>query len=104
MHSALPVRLLVDHTQVYILTDCEGGNPFSVPRVVGSLPQVAVDLGKKPQNQLNKALILKWLSCLVTLGDQFNEALILKWLSCLVTLGDQFNKALILKWLSCLVT
>ena len=44
--------LLVDDTQTYILTDCEGGNSVSAPGVGGNVPLVAVDLVKS----LNKKL------------------------------------------------
>ena len=32
------LRLLVDDTQAYILTDCKGGNPVSAPGVGGNGP------------------------------------------------------------------
>ena len=41
--SALTTRLLVDDTNVYILTDCERCNPISAPRVGGNVPLVIVE-------------------------------------------------------------
>ncbi len=36
------------HAYMYILTDCEGGIPVSVPGVGGNKPLVTVDLGQQP--------------------------------------------------------
>ena len=47
VHSALPSRLLVEHTFCYILAGYEWGNPVSAPGEDGILPLVAVNLGRQ---------------------------------------------------------
>ena len=47
VHSALPTRLLLDHTHAYTLKDCEVRNPVSNPGLGGSVTLVAVDLDRQ---------------------------------------------------------
>ena len=53
VHSALPARLLVDDTRVYILMNCEGVTSDSTPIVVANVPLVAVALVDSPNQFRN---------------------------------------------------
>ncbi len=50
MHYALPAKLLAGDTHVYILMDCEGGNPVTAQGVSGIVSLVKVDVGQQPKS------------------------------------------------------